>query len=501
MASRATGSRFTADASPDRGDSCRRTLILRGRRRATACPAGRTPDSVDSSRMNARIVPSRCIENRSVPSRHVTSLRTPAGRCGAKRSPANLRCAVDCMMNCGAARATYSTTASRQLPWCGISRMSQERSTSPRAALAARRAAGSVSMSPESRIRAAGMPCAASTVTESTSDRSLSRFERNPATGQITRQSALPSRSTSPAEIASIATPCTRMVARSSMIAGLVFSAARSESCTKARRRRAYRTTSAIALRWSRSGCEMMTASTTPPRASIHGSSARDATFPIELDPPSNRTRVSPDSTATAVPSPIANIVHSKWGGASRRARVSVGSMTSAAATPHAAVRTDRLPAPIAMQDATPIVAPTDQCAPPRTIDPAPHRSDISTSHVCSHAAHHVGHARIEVSGGQTAPMTAFGYASASVAVESGAHRSVSSVPKGCSVPKWTRTMGTLATKAASPEASARERNSPPMPTQAGCPRLGSSRGIARSQRMRIGSARCRNASTHAKLS
>jgi hypothetical protein len=62
----------------------------------------------------------------------------------------------------------------------------------------------------------------------------------------------------------------------------------------------------------------MKIASTTPPRASIHGSSARVATFPIELEPPSNRMSDSPDSTAIVVPSPIANIVHSKCGGFAR---------------------------------------------------------------------------------------------------------------------------------------------------------------------------------------
>ncbi len=88
-----------------------------------------------------------------------------------------------------------------------------------------------------------------------------------------------------------------------------------------------------------------------------------------------------------------------------------------------------------------------------------------------------------------------------SVSAERGAHRSVSRIPNGCRDPKCTRTIGVLIRKAAIPEASAFTRNSPAMPTQTGIPRRGSSRGIHQSQRIAIGAARWRSASTQPKLS
>lgn len=94
------------------------------------------------------------------------------------------------------------------------------------------------------------------------------------------------------------------------------------------------------------------------------------------------------------------------------------------------------------------------------------------------------------VASGQTHPRIAFGYAIASVAVDSGEQTKVSSVPYGCSEPKWTSTTGTLTTNAAMPAATAADANAPHNPSHAGCPRSGSSLGIHASQRSVIGRVR-----------
>jgi hypothetical protein len=245
----------------------------------------------------------------------------------------------------------------------------------------------------------------------------------------------------------------------------------------------------------------MNAASTTPPRASIHGRRTRDATAPSELEPPSKRTRAEPLSIATVVPSPIANIVHSKCGRSVRCSLKSGGRARSIPTAIQAATRIARRGARNARTHAAASAPPTDQCTPPIAIDPAPQRIASSTSPTCSHANSHIGHASTPRRGGQTAPTIALGYAITSVAVESGAQRSVSAVPYGWSEPKWTSTIGALATKAASPAAIIRPRNSPASPTHAALVRLGSSRGIHASQRRMIGADRCRSAITHAKLS
>ena len=87
------------------------------------------------------------------------------------------------------------------------------------------------------------------------------------------------------------------------------------------------------------------------------------------------------------------------------------------------------------------------------------------------------------MTGGNIAPIIAFGYASMSVAVESGAHSRVRSVPNGWSDPKCTSTIGALERNAAKPEEIERERSSPQTPIQAGCRRRASSVGIHASQR------------------
>jgi len=245
----------------------------------------------------------------------------------------------------------------------------------------------------------------------------------------------------------------------------------------------------------------MITASTMPPRASIHGRSAREATLPIDVEPPSKRTSAPLDSIAIAVPSPIANTVHSKCGRSSRTDRAIGGRNTRAAAVAAATTRVRRPRDRTDPQPATASAAPSDQCAPPSAIDPAPHLIASSTSSIWSIAANQAGHASTTVSGGQRAPSTAFGYASMSVAVDSGAHASVSKVPTGWIEPKWTSTIGVLAMNAARPAATARARNSPAIPSNAGRPGIGASPGIHRSQRACTGIDRCRSASTHAKLS
>ncbi|MEY3143090.1 MAG: hypothetical protein RLY21_1583 [Planctomycetota bacterium] len=124
----------------------------------------------------------------------------------------------------------------------------------------------------------------------------------------------------------------------------------------------------------------MKIASTTPPRESIHGRSARVETFPIELEPPSNKTSDSPDSTATAVPSPIANIVHSKCGWRARGSPRRPPHMTIATTISHPTTRVLLRLAQSATQLATARHPAMLQWTPPSAIEPAPHRIESSTS-------------------------------------------------------------------------------------------------------------------------
>ncbi len=151
--------------------------------------------------------------------------------CGPNRSLSNRRRAVDCSTTEGDARAMYPTTASRQLPWCGSSRMSDAGTPPSRAASLA---AGSVSMSPESSTLA---PVACSRRT--TSEQSLSRRERKPRAGQSTRHETDPVCSTSPAATSTISTPAPRAAASSSATAGIDSTADTKLGCTAIRRTRA----------------------------------------------------------------------------------------------------------------------------------------------------------------------------------------------------------------------------------------------------------------------
>jgi len=78
---------------------------------------------------------------------------------------------------------------------------------------------------------------------------SLSRLERNSARGQSTVHAACPMRSESPAASVSIRVPRTRNDASSSLTAGFERSATSMDSCRYAQPTRAYRATSASALR------------------------------------------------------------------------------------------------------------------------------------------------------------------------------------------------------------------------------------------------------------
>jgi len=108
---------------------------------------------------------------------------------------------------------------------------------------AARRAAGSVSMSPESSTLAPE-----SCSSRSTSEQSLSRRERNPRDGHSTVHATEPVRIASPSAIWSSSTPASRAPASSSAAAGIDSAAATKVGCTAILRTRAYRTTSSRPL-------------------------------------------------------------------------------------------------------------------------------------------------------------------------------------------------------------------------------------------------------------
>ena len=86
----------------------------------------------------------------------------------------------------------------------------------------------------------------------------------------------------------------------------------------------------------------------------------------------------------------------------------------------------------------------------------------------------------------------------ASVTVESGVHRKVSTTPSGCMAPKCASAIGVLTRNAESPEAMAREVNSPPIASQPDLVLRPSSRGIHASHRARSAGEMWRSASTQA---
>ena len=226
------------------------------------------------------------------------------------------------------------------------------------------------------------------------------------------------------------------------------------DGCTTSSPTRAYRSRSATALHRSSVACETNTASTRPPAALIHGSSMRPAIPPFELEPASNTTTAFPARTTCAPPSPTANIVVSNrtvFG----RARCTHTHATTAINAHHPAIRTARIGGTNAAAIATNIAQPIHNgVGSPDTA--GPHTPiDHSTSLICSHANNHTTHPSGETSGGHIAPTIAFGYATTSVAVDSGVHANVSSVPNGCTEPNRTSTTGRLAMNAARPAASA----------------------------------------------
>ncbi len=169
----------------------------------------------------------------------------------------------------------------------------------------------------------------------------------------------------------------------------------------------------------------------------------------------------------------------------------------------HAMPRIQRAAAMSATQ-----IAATATSAP--TTDPEPDAMDVgppnpdtalSTTSTCSHAGTHSSGPIGAVIAGTIAPTIALGYASTSVAVDSGVHRKVSSVPIGCTDPKCAITTGVLTTNAAAVAAMARELNSPIICRTTGAAWSPRSLGIHASQRARTGGATCRSASTQPKLS
>jgi hypothetical protein len=139
----------------------------------------------------------------------------------------------------------------------------------------------------------------------------------------------------------------------------------------------------------------------------------------------------------------------------------------------------------------------------PAAVDVGPpnHATARSTTSTCSQAGTQSGGPTGAVTAGTIAPTIALGYASTSVAVDSGVHRKVSSVPTGCTDPKCAITTGVLTANAAAVAAMARELNSPTICSITGAAWSPRSRGIHASQRARIGGATCRSASTQPKLS
>ena len=147
-----------------------------------------------------------------------------------------------------------------------------------------------------------------------------------------------------------------------------------------------------------------------------------------------------------------------------------------------AASRPPQSPASAATQAKAPII--------PTWTGPPIHAIAPSTIRVCSHAGSQSTGPSQPRSSGMGTPARHFGYATTSVSVESGVHRSVSTTLAGCIDPKWKRTTGRLARNAASPAAIAREPNSQAIATAIGLRCRPSSLGIQPSQRARIAGAR-----------
>lgn len=102
---------------------------------------------------------------------------------------------------------------------------------------------------------------------------------------------------------------------------------------------------------------------------------------------------------------------------------------------------------------------------------------------------------------GNAAPITAFGYATTSVAAEIGLQMRLSTIASGWMLPKCASAIDALATNAAIPAAMVRPKTSPARPSHAWCVLAALSRGIQLSQMFRIRAERCRRPITHAKLS
>jgi hypothetical protein len=173
-------------------------------------------------------------------------------------------------------------------------------------------------------------------------------------------------------------------------------------------------------------GWEIKTALTSPPRCAIQGTRTRDATSPIELDPPSNKTVFVPISRAIDVPSPIANIVHVSGACVTGLcARLQARATINALVTQATARKPRRLNrnAPTTHTSAAPA---TVQWILPTGMLPAPISLANSTSLTCSHAKSQTSGPSGATIGGQIDPITALGYARARVTVERGVHSSVS---------------------------------------------------------------------------
>ena len=268
-------------------------------------------------------------------------------------------------------------------------------------------------------------------------------------------------RTESPADTSRTRTPIPFTPSMNASTAGMRRAASTNDGCTINSPTRAYRATSSSALKWSRFGCETIIASILLELSRpIIGSNARAATLPVELDPPSKSTVDPPLRTTYAEPSPTASIVISNRGLCAWCCPLSRLTVMTPIA-PHAATRQTRALLRNAAKSNTIIATPVHEAIDPTCTVPPPAVIDRSTNSTCSQAEiQRIGPTGI-VSGGQIAPMIAFGYAIASVTVESGVQRNVSRVPNGCSEPNCTRTTGTLAKNAASPAAIARDAYSP----------------------------------------
>ncbi len=157
---------------------------------------------------------------------------------------------------------------------------------------------------------------------------------------------------------------------------------------------------------------------------------------------------------------------------------------TAAARRHHLRRRT--MEATIVATSATAVAPPTV----PTGTDPPKCARLHSTSPTCIAAGVQTSGPAQATSDGHASPRIAFGYATTRVADESGAHTSVSSAPKGCTVPKCIRTIGALVRNAAAEAAMAAPDASPRMPTSGdgACP--STSRGSQPSHRDRMGPAR-----------